>query len=109
VSFTNVTVSNAGSYGVYFYGDSYGFLGGPIQDVRFDGFHLEGAADAGIYVAGPIEDVDGAITYNGDSDICAADLGPWTGTSVTQTGGAVLSVNGTVIDDATLADTCRAE
>lgn len=109
VSFTNVTVSNAGSYGVYFYGDSYGFLGGPIQDVRFDGFHIESAADGGIYVAGPIEDIDGAITYDGGSDPCAADLGPWTGTSITQNGGAVLSVNGTVIDDATLADICRAE
>ncbi|MFD2030474.1 inverse autotransporter beta domain-containing protein [Ancylobacter dichloromethanicus] len=61
IRFANVTIVNPGSYGVYFYGDAYGFAGGPVTGVSFTDVEVIGSGSSAVYVSGPIQDISGDI------------------------------------------------
>lgn len=103
----NVTVTNAGTYGAYIYGSPYEFLGGPVKDITFENFRVEGARTAGLYFSGPAENIRGDVSVVGTPLDCLADQGAWSGTALTQTGGAVLKLNGSELEASRLKTTCR--
>lgn len=107
VTFRNVSIENAGTYGVYFHGDAMGFAGGPLRNITFDEVDIGTVGDAALYVSGPLENVAGTIDYADSDPHCQANTGPWSGTAITQPGGGTLSVNGTAVTDANLASGCR--
>ena len=107
VDFTDVTVTNAGTYGIFFYGDAWGYQGGPVRDINFDDFTVTDAAEGAFYLAGPIENIDGNIELAGATSTCAADLGAWSGTTITQDAGMAFTINGVTVDNAWLAAECE--
>lgn len=103
----NVTVTNAGTYGAYIYGSEWAFLGGPVKDITLDNFRVEGAATAGLYFSGPAENIRGNVTVVDTPLDCLADKGAWSGTALTQTGGAALLLNGSELEASKLKTSCR--
>lgn len=106
ISFENVTISNPGSYGVYFYGDAYGFAGGPVTGVSFTDVEVIASGSSAVYVSGPIQDISGNI---GTTDVpapCSADAGQWSGTELIQTGGQVFAIGGATVPAGTLSASC---
>jgi nitrous oxidase accessory protein NosD len=106
IRFENVTITDAGTHGIYFYGDSYGFLGGPVRNIGLSGVSIDGTGDAAVYISGPIEGIDGTVSIANAATLCASDASPWSGTSITQPGGEVFRLNSTVVDGATLPVVC---
>lgn len=106
ISFSNVTILNPGSYGFYFYGSPYSFLGGPVGEVSFDTVSVADAGISGVYVSGPIRNFDGNIAISGSSPACTADAGPWSGTVLEQTGSASFSLNGVTVPPGALSAGC---
>ncbi|MDQ0350060.1 inverse autotransporter beta domain-containing protein [Ancylobacter vacuolatus] len=106
ISFTNVTISNPGSYGVYFYGDAYGFAGGPVTGVSFTDVEVIASGSSAVYVSGPIQDISGDIATSNVSVPCSADAGQWSGTELTQTGGQVFAIGGATVPVGTLSASC---
>lgn len=106
ISFTNVTISNPGSYGVYFYGDAYGFAGGPVTGVSFTDVEVIASGSSAVYVSGPIQDISGNIGTTDVAAPCSADAGSWSGTKLTQTGGQVFAIGGATVPAGTLSASC---
>ncbi|ATN37017.1 hypothetical protein ACO34A_24930 (plasmid) [Rhizobium sp. ACO-34A] len=108
ISLKNVTISNAGTYGMFIYGDEWGFLGGPVADISFENVVIDNAATAGLYFMGPSEDLTGDITVVNTPRDCKSDpswMGGLSG-SITQSAGSVLTVNGTELNAATFDGRC---
>lgn len=103
----NVHVTNAGTYGAYIYGSEWDFLGGPVTNVTLENFRVENATKAGLYVSGPAENIRGDVTVLGSPLDCLADQGTWSGTALTQPGGAVLLLNGRELEASKLKTTCK--
>jgi hypothetical protein len=106
IRFTNVTIVNPGSYGVYFYGDAYGFAGGPVTGVSFTDVEVSGSGSSAVYVSGPIQDISGNIATTNVPAPCSADAGSWSGTELTQTGGQVFAIGGATVPTGTLSASC---
>lgn len=106
IRFTNVTIVNPGSYGVYFYGDAYGFAGGPVTGVSFTDVEVSGSGSSAVYVSGPIQDISGNIATTNVPAPCSADAGQWSGTELTQTGGQVFAIGGATVPTGTLSASC---
>ena len=106
IRFTNVTIVNPGSYGVYFYGDAYGFAGGPVTGVSFTDVEVSGSGSSAVYVSGPIQDISGDIATTNVPAPCSADAGQWSGTELTQTGGQVFAIGGATVPTGTLSASC---
>ncbi|SCW37942.1 inverse autotransporter beta domain-containing protein [Ancylobacter rudongensis] len=106
IRFTNVTIVNPGSYGVYFYGDAYGFAGGPVTGVSFTDVEVSGSGSSAVYVSGPIQDISGDIATTDVPAPCSADAGQWSGTELIQTGGQVFAIGGATVPAGTLSASC---
>ncbi|GLK71116.1 inverse autotransporter beta domain-containing protein [Ancylobacter dichloromethanicus] len=106
IRFANVTIVNPGSYGVYFYGDAYGFAGGPVTGVSFTDVEVIGSGSSAVYVSGPIQDISGDIATTDVPTPCSADAGAWSGTELTQTGGQVFAIGGAPVPAGTLSASC---
>ncbi|MFN7011221.1 MAG: right-handed parallel beta-helix repeat-containing protein [Allorhizobium sp.] len=108
ISLKDVTISNAGTYGMFIYGDEWGFLGGPVKDLSFDNVVVDNAASAGLYLMGPSENLDGEITVRNSPRDCKSDpswLGGLSG-SITQSDGSLLLVNDAELGPATFDGRC---
>jgi hypothetical protein len=108
IDFKNVTISNAGTYGMFIYGDEWGFLGGPVADISFENVVIDKAREAGLYFMGPSEDLSGDVTVRGTSRDCKSDPS-WTGGlsgSITQPPGSVFIVNGQELGASTFDARC---
>ncbi|MDH4988619.1 right-handed parallel beta-helix repeat-containing protein [Aminobacter anthyllidis] len=101
----NVTVTNAGTYGAHIYGSEYEFLGGAVKDITFEDFRVDRAKAAGLYFANPVENIRGDVTVLNTPLNCLAETG--NSTSLTQTGGSVLKLNGTALEANKLKTTCK--
>ncbi|TCK28666.1 parallel beta helix pectate lyase-like protein [Ancylobacter aquaticus] len=106
ISFSNVTIVNPGSYGVYFYGDAYGFAGGPVTGVSFTDVEVVASGSSAVYVSGPIQDITGDIATTNVAAPCSADAGAWSGTELIQTGGQVFAIGGATVPAGTLSASC---
>lgn len=107
ISFKDVTITNAGTYGAFIYGSQWSFLGGPVKDIDFGNMRVEGANKAGLYFSGPAESIRGDVTVIDTPLACLADQGAWSGTSLTQGAGSVLALNGNELVASQLKTTCR--
>jgi len=109
ISLEDVTIKNAGTYGMFIYGSDYAFLGGPVADIDFKNGVIDKAANAGLYFMGPARDLKGDITVRNTPRDCKSDP-HWSGTgvngSITQSPGSVFTVNGQEIGSTTLAARC---
>lgn len=108
ISFKNVAITNAGTYGAFIYGSDWDFLGGPISDITFDNVTIDKAGTAGLYFMGPSLDVKGDVTVTGTPRDCKVDPS-WDGSlggSLTQGPGSVLTVNGRVLDQTNFGGRC---
>lgn len=108
ISFKNVAITNAGTYGAFIYGSDWNFLGGPISDITFDNVTIDKAGTAGLYFMGPSLDVKGDVTVTGTPRDCKVDPS-WDGSlggSLTQGPGSVLTVNGSVLDQTNFGSRC---
>ena len=102
----SVTIVDPGSYGVYFYGDAWGFSGGPVTGISFTDVEVARSGASAVYVSGPIQDISGDIAVTDVPARCSADAGAWSGTELIQTGGDVFSIGGTPVSTGTLNATC---
>lgn len=107
IRFKDVSISNAGSYGIFFYGDNFGFMGGPVRDISFDNVSVNGPRTAAAYISGPLANIKGAIKTTAGTKNCDANVGSWTGTGVTQAAGYEFSIGGTVVKTANLGAGCK--
>ena len=107
IHFKDVSITNAGSYGLFFYGDPWGFLGGAVHDISFDNVTVNGPRTAAAYISGPLENIKGAIKTSNGVKNCDANVGPWTGTEIIQDAGYEFSIGGKVVTDANLAGGCK--
>ncbi|PWK72678.1 right-handed parallel beta-helix repeat-containing protein [Aminobacter sp. AP02] len=107
ISFKDVTVTNAGTYGAFIYGSQWSFLGGPVKNIDFGNMRVENASKAGLYFSGPAENIRGDVTVVGTPLDCLADQGAWSGTSLTQSGGSVLKLNGNELVAGQLTTICK--
>ena len=108
ISLSNVTIKNAGTYGMFLYGDEWGFLGGPIKDISFDNVVIDDATLAGLYFMGPSENLTGNIRVINTPRDCKSDAS-WMGGlsgSISQDPGSVLLLNGTAIDSTNFNGRC---
>ncbi|GAA4117756.1 right-handed parallel beta-helix repeat-containing protein [Aminobacter aganoensis] len=104
IHFEDVAITNAGSYGAFIYGSNFQ---GPVSDITFENIRVENASTAGLYFSGPAENIRGDITVVGTPLNCLADQGTWSATSLTQTDGSVLTLNGGTLDASRMTATCR--
>lgn len=107
ISFNDVTITNAGTYGAFIYGSQWSFLGGPVKDIDFGNMRVEGAAKAGLYFSGPAENIRGDVTVVGTPLNCLADQGTWSATSLTQSASSVLRLNGNELVASKLMTSCK--
>jgi len=107
IHFKDVSISNAGTYGLFLYGDPWGFQGGSVHDISFDNVAVNGPRTAAAYISGPLENIKGAVTTSTGVRNCDANVGPWTGTEITQGAGYEFSIGGTVVTNANLAAGCK--
>ena len=98
IDLKNVTITNAGTYGMFLYGSDWT---GPVADISFENVVIDNAKQAGIYLMGPLEDLSGAVTVKNTPRDC--ETNPWLGSSITQPGGSVFIVNGQELGASTLA------
>lgn len=108
ISLKNVSITNAGTYGIFVYGDEWGFLGGPVANISFEKVVIDHASKAGLYFMGPAENLTGDITVRNTLRDCKSDpswMGGLNG-SITQSPGSVLFVNGTPLSPATFDARC---
>ena len=108
IALKNVSISNAGTYGMFIYGDEWGYLGGPVSDIALDNVMIDSAKTAGLYFMGPAENLSGDVTVTNTPADCKSTLS-WTGRlsgSLTQADGSVLTVNGTPLDSENFEDRC---
>ena len=108
IDLKNVTITNAGTYGMFLYGDEWGFMGGPVSDITFENVVIDNARTAGLYFMGPTEDLAGSVTVTNTPRDCKSDPS-WNGGlsgSIDQPGGSVFIVNGREIGPATFAARC---
>ena len=77
------------------------------DDITLENFRVEGARTAGLYFSGPAENIRGDVTVVGTPLDCLANQGAWSATSLTQTGGAVLLLNGSELEASNLKTSCR--
>ncbi len=106
ITFNNVSITNAGTYGAYVYGSDFEFLGGPVSDIAFNNVTVDKAGKAGFYFSGPSLDVTGNVTVTNTPSDCKVDTG-WSGGSLTQAPGKVLTFNGGVLDQTNFASRCK--
>lgn len=101
ISLRNVTVKDAGRYGAFIYGSDFEFLGGPVSDITFENVGVTGAGIAGLYFMGPSVDLKGGVNVSDAPTACTTAMG-----TLTQSPGAVFTLNGTVLDDANFETRC---
>lgn len=106
IHFENVTIVDPGSHGVYFYGDAWGFAGGPVTGVSFADVEVVRSGGSAVYVSGPIQDISGNIAITEVAAPCSADAGAWSGTELIQTGGQIFSIGGATVAAGTLGASC---
>ncbi len=107
ISFRNVSITNAGSYGVFMYGSDYDFLGGPVKDISFENTTIDNAATAGLYFLGPAVNVSGDVSTTDTPRSClVSSYGPYVGGSLTQEDGSQLMLDGEELNEANLEDRC---
>ncbi len=106
ISLTDVAITNAGTYGAYIYGSDYAFLGGPVSNIVLNNMTVDKAGKAGLYFSGPAEDIKGNVGVTNTPKDCLLDNGWSTGT-ITQPAGAVLTVNGSKLDQGNAATRCH--
>jgi len=108
INLKNVSITNAGTYGMFVYGDEWGFLGGPVANISFEKVIIDHASKTGLYFMGPAENLTGDITVRNTPRDCKSDpswMGGLNG-SITQSPGSVLLVNGTTLSPATFDGRC---
>ncbi|MGV3491506.1 MAG: right-handed parallel beta-helix repeat-containing protein [Devosia sp.] len=113
IDFSNITIDNAGIQGIALYGNSYS--NAPVADISFSNVSIDTVGtrpsnweeEAGLLIYGPMANLSGDITYTGTEVTCSADLSPWSGTELVQDPGHVLTINGSVVDEAALAASCE--
>ncbi|WP_411036315.1 right-handed parallel beta-helix repeat-containing protein [Shinella sp. BYT-45] len=108
IDLRNVTITNAGTYGMFIYGDEWGFLGGPVADVGFENVVIDNARTAGLYFMGPSEDFSGDVTVRNTPRDCKSDPS-WSGGlsgSISQPSGSVFIVNGQELGASTFEARC---
>ncbi|MPT23481.1 MAG: hypothetical protein E2577_11005, partial [Starkeya sp.] len=93
-------------YGVYFYGDAYGFAGGPVTGVSFTDVEVIASGSSAVYVYGPITNVNGNVTTENVPSQCTAPTSVWTRTRLTQTDGSIFSIDGETVPTGTLTANC---
>lgn len=104
----NVTITNAGTYGIFIYGSDWAFLGGPVADISFENVTIDNAKTAGLYFMGPSKDISGNIKVTNTPRDCKSDPA-WNGGlsgSITQPGGSAFIVNGKELGAGTFAARC---
>lgn len=107
ISFKDVEITNAGSYGVFFYGSDWDFLGGPVKDIDFQNVSIAGATEAGLYFLGPSVNLNGDIAVSDTPRDCKVDVwGSYVGGSITQDDGSVLNLNGAPLNAGNFVDRC---
>lgn len=107
ISFDNVSITNAGSYGVFAYGSDWDFLGGPVKDIRFGRLTIDRAAEAGLYFLGPSVNMSGDVSVTGTPKDCLVSAyGSYVNGSLTQEDGSVLIVNGSALDGSNFLSRC---
>lgn len=102
ISLKDVTINNAGSYGFFMYGG----WAGPVADINLDNVVINGPKTAGVFISGPLQNVSGNLTVNGNSKGCEATKGPWSGTEITQDHGEKFSINGREMTTAIINSDC---
>ncbi|MBN9054661.1 MAG: right-handed parallel beta-helix repeat-containing protein, partial [Rhizobiales bacterium] len=105
VDLKNVTITNAGTYGMFFYGSSWS---GAVSDISFENVAIDNAGTAGLYFMGPSEDLSGSVTVRNTPRDCKSDPS-WNGGlsgSIAQPGGSVFIVNGKEIGAGTFVARC---
>lgn len=105
IDLNNVTITNAGTYGMFFYGSSWS---GPVSDISFENVAIDNAGTAGLYFMGPSEDLSGSVTVRNTPRDCKSDPS-WNGGlsgSIAQPGGSVFIVNGKEIGAGTFVARC---
>ena len=107
IRFSNVSISNAGTYGVFIYGSDYDFLGGPVKDIAFDGLSIDHANTAGLYFMGPSVNLSGDVAVTGTPRDCLVSaFGSTVNGSLTQEDGSVLTLNRTPLNGANFQSRC---
>lgn len=99
IDLKNVTISNAGTYGMSFFSSGWP---GPLADISFENIVIDKATLAGLEFYGQLDDFSGSVTVRNTPRDCAS---PW-GTSITQPGGSVFIVNGQEIGAGTIGARC---
>ncbi|WP_337181139.1 right-handed parallel beta-helix repeat-containing protein [Shinella sp.] len=89
IDLKNVTITNAGTYGMFLYGSSWS---GPVSDISFENVVIDNAKQAGIYLMGPLEDISGSIAVKNTPRDC--ETNPWMAGTITQPSGSAFIVNG---------------
>lgn len=105
IDLKNVTITNAGTYGMFFYGSSWS---GAVSDISFENVAIDNAGTAGLYFMGPSEDLSGSVTVRNTPRDCKSDPS-WNGGlsgSIAQPGGSVFIVNGKEIGAGTFVARC---
>ncbi len=108
INLKNVSITNAGTYGMFVYGDDWGYLGGPVANITFEKVVIDHASKAGLYFMGPSEDLTGDITVRNTPRDCKSDpswMGGLSG-SITQSPGSTLLVNGKELGPTTFDGRC---
>lgn len=101
ISFEDVTINNAGTYGMFIYGSDFGFLG-PVADIALKNVVIDNAQQAGLYIMGPTKDFSGDVTIRNTPRDCSSPIG-----ALTQSAGSVFLVNGQELNGTTFNARCR--
>lgn len=108
IHFKDVTISNAGSYGIFSYGSDFEFLGGPVKDITLNNVTIDRAAKAGLHFMGPSVNLDGNVGVTNTPRNClVSSFGSYINGSLTQEGNSVLRLNGTALNGANFVSTCK--
>lgn len=111
ITFNDVSIHDVGLSGISMSGDSFF---GAVRNVTFNDVSISGVAPytggwethAGLNLMGPMENISGDISYTGTEPACAA-MSPGMYTTLTQAPGKLFSVNGTTIDNTSMATDCQ--
>jgi len=111
ITFNNVSIHDVGLSGISMSGDSFF---GAVRNVTFNDVRISDVAPytggwethSGLNLMGPMENISGNIAYTGTEPACAA-MSPGMYTTLTQAPGKVFSVNGTTVDNASMATDCQ--
>lgn len=95
IDLKNVTITNAGTYGMIFYGPGWP---GPVADVSFENILIDKAKLAGLQFMMQSENFSGSVDIRNTPRDCSSTWG-----SLTQSNGSVFIVNGQELNAGTFA------